>query len=165
MEEFCKALILKMLEWPFLLFVGIGILTYLFRSEFANVISRGGITLVWGDKSFEISELPEQLNESFAPVSDDIDDLKQRIIVLEGSAHFSNPPDAQTALDGDLVDSARQRMLAALEEGKYRWRSIERLSSIAAISVAQASEILRPMQEVVFSRGKSGRTIVRLSSS
>lgn len=153
-----------MLEWPFLLFVGIGILVFIFKAEFRKVISRGGITLVWGDKSFEISELPEQLNESFAPVSDDIDDLKQRIVALEEASIPSKSADKKKTLDDTSIESARQRMLKALEEGKYRWRSIERLSSVAGITVTQASEILRPMQEVVFSRGKSGRTIVRLSS-
>lgn len=164
MSEFLLKLVLTMLNWPFLLFVGIGILIYTFKAEFKKVISRGGITLVWGDKSFEISELPEQLDESFAPVSDDIDDLKQRIIALEEMTRTAKPADGDTPLDEKLIESARQRLLVALEESRYRWRSIERLSSIAGISVAQASEILIPMQEVVFSRGKSGRTIVRLSS-
>ena len=164
MPEFFKELVLAMLNWPFLLFVGIVILTYTFKAEFKKVISRGGITLVWGDKSFEISELPDQLDESFAPVSDDIDDLKQRIIALEETTRTAKSTDDETPLDAKSVEAARQRMLAALEESSFRWRSIERLSSIAGISVAQSSEILRPMKEVVFGRGKSGRTIVRLSS-
>jgi len=99
-----------------------------------------------------------------APVSDDIDDLKQRMIALEEKLALSKSPDSSVSLDNDSVESARQRMLGALEEGRYRWRSIERLSSITNISVSQAASILRPMEEVVFSRGKSGRTIVRLSS-
>ena len=164
MLEFFQKLVLTMLNWPFLLFVGIGILIYTFKAEFKQVISRGGITLMWGDKSFEISELPDQLDENFAPVSDDIDDLKQRIIALEETTRLSKPADGATPLDEKSVESARQRMLGALKDSKYRWRSIERLSSIAGISVAQASEILRPMQEVDFGRGKSGRTIVKLSS-
>lgn len=164
MLESKEKLVLAMLDWPFLLFVGIGILTYTFKAELKKAISRGRIILVWGDKKFEISELPDQLDESFAPVSDDIDDLKQRIIALEETTRTAKSTDDETPLDEKSVESARQRMLAALEESGYRWRSIERLSSIAGISVAQSSEILRPMQEVVFSRGKSGRTIVRLSS-
>lgn len=164
MAEFCKELAIKMLDWPFLLFIGIGILIFIFKSEIAKVISRGGITLVWGDKSFEIAELPEQLNESFAPVADDIEDLKQRLSVLEKTSTVDQPVNLQASLNEEEIESARQRMLSALENEKFRWRSIERLSSISGITVAQASEILRPMQEVVFSRGKSKRTIVRLSS-
>lgn len=164
MDEFCKELALKMLDLPFLLFIGVGILIYQFKSEFSKVISRGGLTLVWGDKSFEISELPEQLNESFAPVSDDIEDLKQRLTALEESTNIAQPDNVKEILSAQEIESAKERMLSALEHKKYRWRSIERLSSIANITVAQASEILRSMQEVVFSRGKSKRTIIRLAS-
>lgn len=160
-------IILKLLDWPFLFFVGAGLLIYTFKAELGKVIARGGITLNWGDKSFEISELPEQLNESFAPVADDIEEMKKRLSVLEEALKLNEAKTADvksSELGAEVVESARQRMLKALESGQYRWRSIERLSSAAGLSVAQASEILRPMKEVVFSRGKSGRTIVRLES-
>lgn len=160
MAEFFEKVILQMLEWPFLLAVVAILITHNFRKEITEAISRGRIILSWGDLKFGLSELPEHLNQNFAPIHDDIDDLKQRITALE-----TTPASVKPDLDAKATEAARQRMLTALEESRYRWRSIERLSSIAGISVEQASEILRPMhQEVVFSRGKAGRTIVRLSS-
>ncbi len=81
-------ILLKILDWPFLLFLGAGLLIYSFKDEFGKILSRGVINLTWGNKSFEISELPDQF---------------------------------------------------------------------------QASSILREMSEVVFSRAKSGRTIVKLA--
>lgn len=162
MEELCSKIVLKLLDWPFLLFVGVGALTWFFRAEFSKVISRGGISLSWGDKSFEISELPEQLNESFAPVSDDIEDLKVRIKALEEASDQVAPVIQE--LTQEQKSAAKQKMLDGLANSKYRWRSIERLASIGTISQSQAEDILRPLDETAFSLGKSGRTIVRLSS-
>ena len=159
--------LLKLLDWPFLLFVGIGILIVKFKTEFQKILMRGGITLTWGDKSFAISDLPEQLNENFATVTDDIEDLKAKILDLEKQI---NEPTARTSeelpaeLTAEQVQAARERMLKGLESGKYTWRSIDRLATIGNITETQASDILRPMSEVTFSRGKSGRTIVKLSA-
>jgi hypothetical protein len=167
MEVIMGEFFLKLLDWPFLLFLGIGILLYKFKDEFKKILSRGGITLTWGDKSFEISELPEQLNETFAPVTDDIEDLKARIEEIEKITQKSKSEirkDDSKDLTSEQIESARRRMLEGLESGKYTWRSIERLATIGNISETQASNILRPMNEVIFSRGKSGRTIVKLTS-
>lgn len=160
-------LILKLLDWPFLLFIGFGYLIVKFKAEFQKLLLRGGITLTWGDKSFAISDLPEQLNESFATVTDDIEDLKARIANLEKQEIDSTTKPVKalpTDLTADQIEAARERMLKGLEDAKYTWRSIDRLATIGNITETQASNILRPMGEVTFSRGKSGRTIVKLKS-
>lgn len=158
---------LKLLDWPFLLFIGIAFLVTKYKTEIGKVISRGGITLTWGDKSFEISELPSQLNENFAPITDDIDELKARIaeletVLLPANKEEKQPPTSE--LTEDQIEAARERMLNGLGSGQYTWRSLERLSKIGGVTTAQASNILRPMQEVVFSRGKSDRTLIKLST-
>jgi len=160
-------LILKLLDWPFLLFVGLGIILVKFKPEVQKLLARGGITLTWGDKSFAISDLPEQLNETFATVTDDIQDLKARVEQLEKqlfTAQGHTSREEQNELTAKQIETARERMLKGLEEGKFTWRSIERLATIGNITEMQASNILRSMSEVTFGRGKSGRTIVKLSS-
>ena len=161
-ESFYQHIASKLLDWPFLLFLGSIFVLFYFRNQLRSVLSRGGVTLVWGENSFSISELPEQLNESFAPVTDDIEELRQRLESLEKrfsvSAPDTPPPDTPPPEDA----AVRAIMLEALAEGKYTWRSIERLASIGGISTEKASEILRPLDVVAFSRGKSGRTIVKL---
>jgi hypothetical protein len=138
-------------------FLGSIFVLFYFRNQLRYVLSRGGVTLVWAENSFSISELPEQLNESFAPVTDDIEELRQRLESLEKRFSVS-APDTPPPEDA----AVRAIMLKALAEGKYTWRSIERLASISGISTKKASEILRPLDVVAFSRGKSGRSIVKL---
>lgn len=158
---------IKLLEWPFLLFIGITLLIWKFGDEFKKLISRGGVILTWGDKSFAISELPEQLNMSFAPVTDDIDELKAKVERLEEQLSIKDGQKTNSSnatLTSEQTEAARKRMLEGLERGKYTWRSLERLATIGNVTEEQASSILRPMDEVTFSRGKSGRTIVKLAS-
>ena len=52
-----------------------------------------------------------------------------------------------------------------MSDARYRWRSTERLAIIAGISQDEVREILREHpDEVVISRGKSGREIAGLRS-
>jgi hypothetical protein len=56
------------------------------------------------------------------------------------------------------------RMKQALEDPRYRWRSVERLSHIAGVPEADALKILRDDAAIVLGMGKSGREIARLKS-
>jgi cellulose biosynthesis protein BcsQ len=54
------------------------------------------------------------------------------------------------------------RMRKALREGTREWRSIDALAKVSGLGVTEALDILRGEFDVDFSRGKSGRVIVRL---
>lgn len=80
----------------------------------------------------------------------------------------TQPPDQLEPKEGQLDEQAREkaleRMKDALATGQWRWRSIERLAIIGAVSENQAIDILRKDAEIVFGRGKSGNLIARLKS-
>lgn len=186
-------ILLALLDWPVLFTVSFFILLLMFRADIRQLFTRGRISLTWGDKNFEVSDLPEELDENFAPIADDIEDLKQRIQALEAalankpgtpksqvpdmeapvSTTFDPEPDAEpNAAPGAPPASpsadaiTRDRMLNALNNSQYTWRNIDRLASISGVSDEKAEELLRGMDEVVFSRNrKSGRSIVKLKSS
>ena len=84
---FWQQFVLKFLDWPVLFAVILVGLILLFRRQLGALLARGGVTLTWGDKSIAIAELPEKLNEDFAPITDDIQDIKDRSdAVRDGSA-------------------------------------------------------------------------------
>jgi hypothetical protein len=205
-------ILLKLLDWPFLLFVGLVLFVRTFREEMRKVIARGGLTVTWGDATFSIDKLPEQLDENFAPLDDDIRTLEERVARLEsgpgvplvravrlaaplrvtpmegpggimgessaagfmrakadadGEVRFEGPHLADADPEVPAVDdeAARQKMLAALGEGKYRWRSLDRLATVAGISTSRADSLLRAMpDEVVMGAGRQGRPLARLRS-
>jgi hypothetical protein len=57
-----------------------------------------------------------------------------------------------------------RRMIAALSNSKFKWRTIERLAIEAGISEAEANDILAAHHpnDVVLSKSKTGKTIARL---
>jgi hypothetical protein len=56
------------------------------------------------------------------------------------------------------------RLDEALKHPRFRWRSIEQVAAVAAVTENTASRLLRADNRVRFSRGKSGNTIVGLRS-
>lgn len=59
--------------------------------------------------------------------------------------------------------TALERMIEALNDERYTWRTISRLATIAGgLTVEAALDILRPVDEVVFGENRNGEVIVRL---
>jgi hypothetical protein len=66
---------------------------------------------------------------------------------------------------GQESDKAiRSRLDEALSHPGYKWRSLDKVAAVAAISVDRATALLRADERVRFSRGKNGSTIVGLRS-
>lgn len=57
-----------------------------------------------------------------------------------------------------------ERLIEALNNPKFKWRSLERLAFEAGVSQDVAAEILRADETVRFSKGKSGNIIIGLRS-
>jgi len=60
--------------------------------------------------------------------------------------------------------SIQTRLRQALNDSRFKWRSIERIATEAGITEQEARDILRADSEVRFSRAKSGKVIVGLRS-
>jgi hypothetical protein len=160
--------LIKLLDWPFLLFVVLLFFIWIFRKQLISVFSRGDILLSWGDRSIRLRELSENLDKELDPIREEIDAVKQAVERIQSSigtpkSQQIEPPPSATHSNKQL-DDAKQRIQEALKSGKYRWRSIERLAAIGGISENQTLDILRSDPEVVFSVGKSGHQIARLKS-
>jgi hypothetical protein len=161
-------ILIKLLDWPFLAFVFLFAFILIFRRQIKRVLDRGDITISWGEnRSIRLRDLSESLDEEFDPLHDEIEALKEAVSALQAKAQV--PSSGQIEPMGEqLSEQARKdalrRMKNALTTGKWRWRSIERLAVIGAVTESQAIDILRSDPEVVLSRGKSGNQIARLKS-
>lgn len=75
----------------------------------------------------------------------------------------SIPEPEAIKIENKLEQDAYDRMIEALNEEGWTWRSIERLAIIGGVSEDEALEILRRDRNVVFGKGKkSGGRIARL---
>ena len=162
-----QQIVLRLLDWPFLAFLILLVLTVAFRRQLGEALRRGDIQISWGEnRSIRLGQLSASLDEELDPIRDDIDGSKKAITAIEAKLNVENVPRVEPnnvdALSGEQRETARRCMEQALSSGKYLWRSIERLAVIGGVSESQALDILRADSAVRLSLGKSGRQIARL---
>jgi len=161
-----KDLIIKFLEWPFLLFVFLFVLIIIFRRQIRTVLGREDITISWGEgRSIKLRDISDHLDQELDQIREDIQVLKETLHNLQkGTSSFDEKTVVSKVLSEQERHDAAKRMIEALEDSKWRWRTLERLSIIAGITESEAIKILRGNHEVVLGQDKSGNHMARLRS-
>jgi hypothetical protein len=90
------------------------------------------------------------------------DALVAKILEFERAYKERMPPNWIAEQGRDQLILAR--MIEALNDPTYRFRSVERLSFQGGISESETIDLLRREPEVMFAKGKSGKLIARLKS-
>jgi hypothetical protein len=67
-------------------------------------------------------------------------------------------------IENENERAAYERMVKALRDENWIWRSIDKLAAIGGVSEKEASDILRQDTNVVFDRGKGGKRIAKLET-
>jgi hypothetical protein len=174
-------LVQRLLDWPFLLFVVLAAAIYIFRDPLAQALRSGGVTVEWGDRKLTVGEAVQVIDDDLKETLDDFRTSMERIQAAEGKIETLNAAVAELQSKTEGVPSVeieppkpeaaapprRERLWRTLEgslnDARYRWRSTERLAIITGVSQDQCREVLREHpDEVVISRGKSGREIAGL---
>lgn len=148
-----------------------------------NAAKEEGLTIVWiavGFSSYEDTEIADyqavndpsrplnSLSESemdfeLVKIAKAIDSTLGDVDCPEGGIAAAD--DIESAGDGPAINNAsKERILAALAEGKWAWRTIDALSTKAGLEPSETLAILRSDSDVVLGRGKSGKQIARLKS-
>jgi len=161
-----KDLIIKFLEWPFLLFVFLFVLIIIFRRQIRTVLGREDITISWGEgRSIKLRDISDHLDQELDQIREDIQVLKETLHNLQkGTSSYDEKTVVSKVLSEQERHDAAKRMIEALEDAKWRWRTLERLSIIAGITESEAIKILRGNHEVFLGQDKSGNHMARLRS-
>jgi hypothetical protein len=112
-----------------------------------------------------IEEVQEDTEDALGKLSARIDTLELRQRPSRTSnGDAENQDSATSVLEKSSRDEIFKRMIAALKESKFKWRSVERIAISVGVSESEARQILaaHDRQEIVLSKGKSGKVIVRL---
>lgn len=164
-------IVLALLDWPFLVFIGISLFVASFRTQISSLLGRGDIQISWGEnRHIKLAELSEGVDEELDPLKEEIQALKYQVADMEAKlalAAGQDQPDNHSPqeLSSDDKAAAKERIIKELVNGKYRWRAIETLAGRAAISEEETLDILRAaVTEVVLSKNKSGHLIARYIS-
>lgn len=158
-------IVLKLLDWPFLLAVVLMAFVLIFRRRLTALLNRGDIQFSWGDgRSIRLRDLADKIDQELDPLRDDVEALQQA-----APTRASVPTDS-TGEGGTVRSQSTPRadalrvMKDALANPKFRWRSVDRLAAIAYLSEPDAAELLRSDPEVVFGFGRSKKPIAKLRS-
>ena len=107
-------------------------------------------------------EVKEEIAQDVDPLRDELNAVKEQNLPDPGT--MPPPTGAAPPVPSMSPLTPLDRMKQALEDPRYRWRSVERLSHIAGLPEADALKILRDDAAIVLGMGKSGREIARLKS-
>lgn len=61
-------LLFRLLDWPVTIPLLVGVLLIVFRFELRSALNRSNIKLTWGDKSIELSELEDNIDQDLDPI-------------------------------------------------------------------------------------------------
>ena len=146
------------LIWPILILI----LFFMFKDKISALFSSLR-KLRFSDIEAEFDEREKSFAEQeVSPLNDEIDGLVKRIEKLEAES-AGNVSAGINHMQQENDDKIKSRIIDALEDGQYRWRSIPKLASLSGSSEEQIISILRDENNVVLSKGKSGRKIARLN--
>jgi hypothetical protein len=168
----------KLLDWPFLTFFLLVCFVVLFFDSLSSLLTRGELTIAWSkDQSVKLRNLSAAVSGELTPIQEDIDRLKNDVLRLKeqlddgastkglNAPIDSLPSNAQIADPSDAVVKAQTRRLReALEDSTYKWRSIERLSSIVGSSEDEVIRLLVTQDDIRLSRSMTGHQIAGLRS-
>jgi hypothetical protein len=155
---------LKLLDWPFLLCLFLVLLVMFFRKQFVVLLGRG-VTIEWEKLKVELGkvvekEVKQKLEQDLDPLRDEVDAVKAQTLAVPPAADVGGraPPPPPNQL------TAKDRIKRALQDPRYKWRSVERLSYLAGVPEKEALDIVRADDDIVLGKGVSGRQIARLKS-
>ncbi len=157
-EVHWESILVKFLDWPFLLFLVLVGFLILFRVHLIALLNRGDISIGWGDRTIRLRELSQNLDREFDPIRDELDSLKKVVATLAPEPHTA----PLATISPAFPPGSRERILDALRDGNFDWRSIESLATIGGVPESHAMDILRTEPSVVLGMGKSGRPIAGL---
>lgn len=166
------------LDWPFLGFLLIVGSLWFYRAEIAHLLKNRGITINIAGNTVTVSEAVESINEEtekkLLAFQEQLQTLETKVETLipadgepQATDNFREGAQARVAMGAEANPEDRAaaiwtRLRRELLEGKFVWRTIDRLALVAGITPEYVHEVLATQpDEVKIGRSKSGRTIAR----
>jgi hypothetical protein len=165
---------------PFLAFLGAIFLMWLFYTPIQTLLSRGQLTIKWGDKEISITEIEQNIDEQFNQLEAKLSDLSAEIQQLKSqpSVEGEQLPNSR-AIGEDHSDKLISYISTAfhwvhsddlalivyhLGASKYKWRNQSTLVQKTGLAPDDIDDLIRAVPEhIIRSRGKSGNVIYRLT--
>ena len=155
-------LFLKLLDWPFLMFVLIVGFLVLFRNQVVELLNRGDITISWGtDRHISLKDIGKNLGQELDALNERMEALEERVRAAEGTADTEAA--ATVAAPEPDLEAVKERALKALKDPRYEWRTLDRLATISGSTGDEVRQVLRAQPDVEFGSTRGGDPLVKLN--
>lgn len=167
-----------LLSAPFLTFISIILVVAIFYQPLKTLLSRGALTIRWGDREISITEIEESVDTQFHELESKLGNIADEIEVLKKNVPTpvaASVEEPRQEGDGVLAAIPRTFPEAALDDlasilfhlstTTYKWRNQETLGKRTGLGSETVDTIVLSAPElVVRSRAKSGKVIYRLTT-
>ncbi len=164
-----EQVVLKLLDWPFLLFILIVVLLYFTRHELKGLVSRSNVKITWGDRAIELSELADNVDQDLDPLKERVEQLEQKLQQLTQSSSSSaavdseqesvnirsEPPAPASPNPSDIENVLN----IALSNPHYKYRTAEGVARELELPVQYAQQILAEAPNVRVTKSRDGREL------
>lgn len=165
---------------PFLTFLGVVLVVAIFYHPLKTLLSRGALTIKWGDREISITEIEESVDTQFnefdsklANIVDEIEELKGSTPGVKAGDEKSDEKQAGKGSGilsaikvtfGDAASDDLASIIYHLGSTEYKWRNQATLSKRTNLDGEAIDSLVHSVPGlIVRSRAKSGNTIYRLT--
>ncbi len=150
--------LLKLLDWPFLLFLLVLIFFYVNRKKITALFDKPNIKFTWGDRSIELSELGDNLDQDIDPIRERVEALEEQLssILKNGSKPSNSESEEPTE------EEIKKVVQGPLQNKKYRYRTVMGVAREANISKSKAQRILRNTPDIKIVTARDGKELYRV---
>lgn len=155
-----------LLNWPFLAFLLALALLWFMRNDLVNLMKNKNITVSIAGNQVMIVDAVETINRE---TETEFVALQERVLGLEAKfdqlALATDDPELAGKLSAAASEKGDEeiweRLNSELQDGKYTWRTVDRLALVAGVAPEKVHTILARHDDVRMGRSKSGRKIAR----
>lgn len=153
-------ILLKMLDWPFLFFVVMVILIFMTKDQIKGLVDRSNIKITWGDRSIELSELSDNVDQDLDPIKERLDFLEEKFQSMCSAESTESVEEIKqpTATDVNNVINV------VLRNPKYKYRTVNGIAKEANVSKLTAQRILGTNPSVRVIKARDGRELYMASN-
>lgn len=148
-------LTLKLLDWPFLLFLVAIFMIFILRGQLKTLVKRSSLKISWGDKSIELNELSDNLDQ-------DIDPIKERLDFIEEALDKLNCKEVSFKSEqaSEPTPQQEKKVINALNaKSKYHYRTAKGIARETKVPFSVASHILSRSKKVKVVKSRDGREL------
>lgn len=157
--------LLKTLDWPFLLFVTLIVLIFVFRNDIKKILNKAKITIKYGDHIIELADLPDQLDKDLDPIKERLDLIELQLSSLRDASNTAEIKDKKPTENINQTSppeneqSKNRTVIHSFKSNRYRYRSLKGLMASTGLSEEEIKQVIESDPRIGVTTNRDGRVL------